>query len=120
MDSPRYETQREELKPCPFCGGMNLQVKVGTILGHMPVSAVYCMTCGGAGTHSEIQAHAIEFWNRRYPAPSLPAEDWVHGQDFREALCAELRLSVTGSAVDRVIKIVADFSTLRPPQGGHE
>jgi Lar family restriction alleviation protein len=59
------------LAPCPFCGGTDLQIKVGTILGRN----VYCMTCGGAGAHAEVEAHAIESWNRRHaPAPDALEE----------------------------------------------
>jgi Lar family restriction alleviation protein len=69
------DTLRGELLACPFCGGTDLEIKVGTILGRNPVSAVYCMTCGGAGAHSEIEEHAVESWNRRYPDAPENDED---------------------------------------------
>ena len=59
----------ESLKPCPFCGARDqkLNIKAGMIDGEHPVSAVHCMACGGSGAYAEIQEHAIESWNRRYP-----------------------------------------------------
>jgi len=66
----------ESLKPCPFCGSRDQQIKTGMIDGKHPVSAVYCMACGGSGAYAEIQDHAIESWNRRFPdetpAPAGP------------------------------------------------
>jgi Lar family restriction alleviation protein len=58
-----------ELKPCPFCGGEEIDVKSryqrtkGCPIEHIESYCV-CSSCG-IGAHEETEAEAIEAWNRR-------------------------------------------------------
>lgn len=49
-----------KLKPCPFCGGMNLYYAEGRFY------AVECVDCGGkvVGAY-RTEEEAVEAWNRR-------------------------------------------------------
>ena len=59
----------DELKPCPFCGSMNVEAKV-----REHDAWIFCKDCGGKGglfgmSKKDIQEHclckAVELWNRR-------------------------------------------------------
>ena len=50
-----------ELKPCPFCGGKDLQVV--NVYGEDYY--VDCQTCTTCGPSADTYEEAIEAWNRR-------------------------------------------------------
>lgn len=52
----------EEIRPCPFCGGVG---KVRSVTGLYYVS---CMACGGRGGEWYKKNEAIRNWNRRNEA----------------------------------------------------
>lgn len=58
-----------ELKPCPFCGGMNLYYAEGMFY------AVECADCGGkvVGAY-RTEEEAVEAWNRRVQPTFTPDE----------------------------------------------
>lgn len=57
--------------PCPFCGGLDIQVYEGIYDGLHIV--VYC-DCGAQGAAAETEAEAIALWNTRNRAPSTQTE----------------------------------------------
>lgn len=58
-----------ELKPCPFCGGMNLYYAEGMFY------AVECADCGGkvVGAY-RTEEEAVKAWNRRVQPTFTPDE----------------------------------------------
>ena len=62
-----------KLKPCPFCGGMNLYYATGRFYG------VECADCGGkiVGAY-RTEEEAAEAWNIRKGETFTKAEaDWI-------------------------------------------
>ena len=54
-----------ELKPCPFCGGNNIEVmRVFTVKSRYEFE-VFCLTCKAAGPSGYRPDEAIDAWNRR-------------------------------------------------------
>lgn len=53
------------LKPCPFCGSEDLQVRK---------SYVECLGCGTMGPDKSDDASACTLWNQR--APQLPEDEY--------------------------------------------
>ena len=51
-----------ELKPCPFCGGTNLNIRKGKYMWWVVCCNADCGASGGAKTYKTV---AIEAWNRR-------------------------------------------------------
>lgn len=51
-----------ELKPCPFCGGENLNVRKGKYMWWIECCNAYC---GGSSGAKHYKKEAIEAWNRR-------------------------------------------------------
>ena len=51
-----------ELKPCPFCGNANLNVRKGKYMWWVECCNADCMATGGA---KSLKKKAIEAWNRR-------------------------------------------------------
>jgi Lar family restriction alleviation protein len=49
---------KEELKPCPFCGGNAILYAAG-------IPYVRCDNCGTQTTAYQTPDHAITAWNRR-------------------------------------------------------
>lgn len=60
---------RPRIKPCPFCGGMNLYYAAGRFY------AVECADCGGkiVGAY-RTEEEAAEAWNRRVQPTFTPDE----------------------------------------------
>ena len=55
-----------ELKPCPFCGGTNIQHRhQGGGLDH----TIRCRDCGCKTGHHESKEDNVASWNRRAPDP---------------------------------------------------
>lgn len=54
-------------RPCPFCGGMNLQVAENDA-GN---PAVWCKDCRCEGPEADSKDEAIEKWNQRDPNQHL-------------------------------------------------
>lgn len=88
-------SEREQLKPCPFCGGAARCVKhsaglpgtVGYDQWH-GVSCTACNACVGASDRRfRIVAEAIAAWNRRAQASAEPAE---MSPDFTDSARAAL------------------------------
>jgi len=58
----------EELKPCPFCGGIS---KMDVMENCSPYSKydnwfwVICKNCGAKSANYELTLEAIEAWNKR-------------------------------------------------------
>lgn len=55
----------DNIKPCPFCGGMSQRVKHSRNWGWF----VSCGTCAAAGPGSDLRDGAIIRWNKRKPLP---------------------------------------------------
>lgn len=51
-----------ELKPCPFCGGLDLEVRHGKYMWWIECADSDCRASGGAKYQKN---EAIEAWNRR-------------------------------------------------------
>ena len=51
-----------ELKPCPFCGGTDLNVKKGKYMWWVECCNADCRASGGC---QHYKKEAIEAWNRR-------------------------------------------------------
>lgn len=51
-----------ELKPCPFCGGTELNVRKAKYMWWVECCNVNCSACSGYKSHKKA---AIEAWNRR-------------------------------------------------------
>lgn len=70
-------TAREEILPCPFCGG---KASGPSEIGEGPAYnqyEVWC-DCGGASLYHETEAKAATAWNRRAPAsPAVGLEEAV-------------------------------------------
>jgi hypothetical protein len=64
---------RQELKPCPFCGAREWTIR--------PAYQVQCPRCGAEGPNGAIPATAKEAWNTRQPDPAEAERDRL-----REAL----------------------------------
>jgi len=65
-----------ELKPCPFCGGSDLEItprKAHDDNDREYAKAVHCRDCMTVGPHEvgigwcETDEEAVEAWNRRAP-----------------------------------------------------
>lgn len=56
-----------ELKPCPFCGGEDLEIDHAPTydVRHPDVYEVHCVECGGRGGEGWTEAEAIAAWNTR-------------------------------------------------------
>lgn len=56
----------QELKPCPFCGGVDIEISYRDIFSRDFRRGVYCATCGGGiYPYKETEAEAIKAWNTR-------------------------------------------------------
>ena len=60
-----------DLKPCPFCGGEDLEIDHAPTYDvyHPDVYEVHCVECGGRGGEDWTKAEAIEAWNTRVKPP---------------------------------------------------
>ncbi len=92
---------KEELLPCPFCGGM---AELRDDFDEDENWCVYCphCRCGGAFCHDETAAAAV--WNRRTtpPAPAVPSiAEIVKALEFHEyvAGCVDDGISPMLSAI---------------------
>ena len=68
---------RKDLKPCPFCGGENIET---VLLGGLWRTA--CGKCGSSGGLCKTEDNSITAWNTRPPADSQAvgeAEAYVSG-----------------------------------------
>lgn len=66
------DADREELKPCPFCGGEAEFERKGT----SRVSCIVCCTCCGARHESgDVNEMSGMSWNRR-SGEAVPTEGW--------------------------------------------
>lgn len=57
----------DELKPCPFCGGTNINL-LGSLVeegGKMLSIVAECADCGARTRECNSHREAIEFWNKR-------------------------------------------------------
>lgn len=52
-----------KMKPCPFCGGDNIEIESSRW--------AYCIDCGAEGPLCENESDAIESWNRRTDPPNV-------------------------------------------------
>ena len=52
-----------ELKPCPFCGGKNIDLSEAGL--KTDVWFVQCWDCYATFPHFDSETEAIEAWNRR-------------------------------------------------------
>jgi Lar family restriction alleviation protein len=59
----------EELKPCPFCGGVDIRIESEDIGMNEPVIdyEIFCMNCNSVAAHGccRTEEAAIKAWNRR-------------------------------------------------------
>ena len=58
-DGLTLTVETPELRPCPFCGSINLGVKLGVPLN------VRCLDCETDGPHAGTRQEAIAKWNIR-------------------------------------------------------
>ena len=64
---------RAELKPCPFCGGDDLQFLAAADSGQMSdYSSVTCMSCMSHGPWDFIDEKTASAWNTRTPPQVKP------------------------------------------------
>ena len=62
----------KELKPCPFCGGINASIENG---GFSNRKQVICPDCGATATNSStLRTEAIAAWNRRTEAKQMTGD----------------------------------------------
>ena len=56
-----------ELKPCPFCGSKDVEIRWhAPLFGEMAMlNYVICNDCGAMGSHKILESEAIKAWNRR-------------------------------------------------------
>ena len=58
---------KEEIKPCPFCGG-KAEMTCDDAAGYMGYTSDYyvsCKKCGATGKYEKSKAKAITAWNKR-------------------------------------------------------
>ena len=93
----------DELKPCPFCGGTNLQINAEDIDGYM--ACVRCWDCddmqGPASAYKyrdveKAKADAIQQWNKRATAAELTRlrADVARKDEALRAAIPQMRLLV--------------------------
>ena len=89
----------DELKPCPFCGGMNLYYAAGRFY------AVECSDCGAKVVGAfRTEEEAAEAWNRRVQLTLTPDELDAIRRNVRD-LRAERELSkIEQSIIDKCAK----------------
>ena len=56
--------ENRELKPCPFCGGKEVEIKGLDHFGIMVFNAM-CKKCYATGGVARTQEQATQAWNRR-------------------------------------------------------
>lgn len=60
------ESDMDELKPCPFCGGDEFDVMDGTLGANFPVVYyVHCEECLASSSDEPTKEQAIKAWNTR-------------------------------------------------------
>ena len=62
-------TNTEQLKPCPFCGGVDIRVHMygSVLLGGEPDGFAQCHDCSTTGPTGASQELVVAAWNRRAP-----------------------------------------------------
>jgi Lar family restriction alleviation protein len=55
----------DELKPCPFCGSINVELVFSEPVHGAVGKTVKCDDCWAVGPDSDIKIVAIQSWNRR-------------------------------------------------------
>lgn len=56
------------LKPCPFCGGMNIEFRTTRQKKYDWWFFLCCVDCGGAGGYCLTKESALDFWNTARPS----------------------------------------------------
>jgi Lar family restriction alleviation protein len=54
-----------ELKPCPFCGGEELEIEIDDVYNEINPVYVVCRGCQADGPWDLGESGAIERWNER-------------------------------------------------------
>ncbi len=54
-----------ELKPCPFCGGDNIDIMPADIITRTQYWRIFCFECGCTQTPTSNKEDAIKAWNKR-------------------------------------------------------
>ena len=61
-----YENELPKIKPCPFCGGENVETSYKDTFSGDFRRGVYCADCcGGVYPYYDTEAEAVEAWNTR-------------------------------------------------------
>ena len=55
----------DELKPCPFCGGLQIELISSINWDGEPIFYIHCDGCGCSGPTTLTIDSAIAAWNRR-------------------------------------------------------
>ena len=84
----------EKLKPCPFCGGDNIDIIPADIIAGTPYWRIYCYRCGCTQTPISSKDEAIEEWNKR-PNPWQTGKPPVEEIDERDKYCYALCLHIS-------------------------
>ena len=88
-----------KLKPCPFCGGD--EIEAGT------VGYAYCINCDAEGPHTQTKADAIEAWNKR-DGQSLNDQIWCLIEIRKLVGDPEAKL-MQSEVIDRVRELADHF-----------
>ena len=98
----------QELKPCPFCGGLALAIS--SIDDGLNAAYVYCNNCAARGPdflvrhytdfysrefRTQLESNAIAAWNRRvkpeaHVPPSKPVDDWLRKIEAKLGIAKEM------------------------------
>ena len=81
-----------ELKPCPFCGGEDLEIDHAPTydVHHSDVYELHCPDCGGRGGEEWTEAEAIAAWNTRaeyHGYEDAAVEAWKRIKAYQERTC---------------------------------
>lgn len=114
MIKPEAQPQGGELKPCPFCAGTKLRVKLDDVAYLKPHCwIVICQGCGANGANRSSEDAAREAWNTRADLPRATAADYEEVLADHRRLVRELDVLLNGDNAAEQASLVDIVAQLR-------